>query len=105
MYGEFCRISRQIVQFRLVSSNDPIVREIYVSILQDFGLSSSRVGWVYPQHKELIDPWHVESAKKVDWNFTPENLHEPRKNPFTLHYTGWLIGILILVYANRSLTR
>ena len=25
---------------------------------------------------------------------------EPRKNPPTFHYTGWLIGILIMVYKN-----
>ena len=25
---------------------------------------------------------------------------EPRKNPPTFHYTGWLIGILTMVYYN-----
>ena len=26
--------------------------------------------------------------------------HPPFKNPPTVHYTGWLIGILIMVYCN-----
>ena len=30
----------------------------------------------------------------------PTKLFEPRKNPPTFHYTGWLIGILIMVYYN-----
>ena len=29
---------------------------------------------------------------------------EPRKNPLTFHYTGWLIGILIMVYYNPYTT-
>ena len=29
---------------------------------------------------------------------------EPRKNPPTFHYTGWLIGILIMVYYNPYMT-
>ena len=29
---------------------------------------------------------------------------EPRKNLPTFHYTGWLIGILIMVYYNPYIT-
>ena len=29
---------------------------------------------------------------------------EPRKNPPTFHYTGWLIGILIMDYYNPYIT-
>ena len=30
----------------------------------------------------------------------PKQPGERRKNPFTFHYTGWLIGIFIMVYYN-----
>ncbi len=46
-------------------------------------------GWGFPYNKPYPNTAHIG---------------EPRKNPPTFHYTGWLIGILIMVNYNPYIT-
>ena len=54
---------------------------------------------LYIYDKNTVDKLHYE---KILPKFTINQVsHE--KNPPTFHYTGWLLGILILVYYNAHI--
>ena len=49
--------------------------------------------------------WHLlqkQPSSKL-WALLKKTI-EPRKNPPTFHYTGWLIGILIMIYYDPYIT-
>ena len=73
--------------------------------------------WVYIYTSPMDPSWVMEPPKLCRWKPTwlrvmilprlsssGKKTNEPRKNPLTFHYTGCLIGILIMVYYNHRIT-
>ncbi len=62
-----------------------------------------RIIFQFPQHKERNKARRGEAGVPVSGIFSYFLMDEyvsHEKNPPTFHYTGWLIGILTMVYYN-----
>ena len=68
------------------------------------------VGWIIKTSHWVGSTPHLWTPKKPvrkneGWLFFGPKTYEPGKKPgLTFHYTGWLIGILIVVYYNPHIT-
>ena len=50
---------------------------------------------------------HTHGPQPICWEPEVNNLNDPlshEKKTLTFHYTGWLVGIMIMVYYNPHIT-
>ena len=67
-------------------------------------VTAARVNAFFRFHQNQIPSWSQETKRYegVSEKCVSNMSHE--KNPPTFHYTGWLIGILTMVYYNPNIT-
>ena len=99
-----CETPSSIICFWCIPGTFPgCIHQLYPIVVNHSGFA----GFTMPKHKSpsQISPtsgwWHPSLCQIGVWGFLDVS-HQ--KNPPTFQYTGWLIGILILVYYNPHIT-